>query len=171
MAIDKIQSESINLADTFAFTGTVTGAGGANTPAFFAISTSTEDNTDISDNTYTKMTFSTEVFDTNSTYSSNRFTPGVAGKYFITAKGVAQNLVNGGRGALAIYKNGSIMDDPYTSFFEDGNAASAGFCSMSVGAIVESDADDYFEIYAKKNDGGNTGGIYDKYFGAYKIIT
>ena len=27
MAIDKIQSESINLADTFAFTGTVTGAG------------------------------------------------------------------------------------------------------------------------------------------------
>ena len=28
MAIDKIQSESINLADTFAFTGTVTGAGG-----------------------------------------------------------------------------------------------------------------------------------------------
>ena len=33
MAIDKIQSESINLADTFAFTGTVTGAGGTNTPA------------------------------------------------------------------------------------------------------------------------------------------
>jgi hypothetical protein len=28
MAIDKIQSESINLADTFAFTGTVSGAGG-----------------------------------------------------------------------------------------------------------------------------------------------
>jgi hypothetical protein len=27
MAIDKIQSESINLADNFAFTGTVTGAG------------------------------------------------------------------------------------------------------------------------------------------------
>lgn len=28
MAIDKIQAEGINLADTFAFTGTVTGAGG-----------------------------------------------------------------------------------------------------------------------------------------------
>jgi hypothetical protein len=36
VAIDKIQSESINLADTFAFTGTVTGAGGVNTPAFSA---------------------------------------------------------------------------------------------------------------------------------------
>ena len=30
MAIDKIQAESINLADTFAFTGTVTGAGELN---------------------------------------------------------------------------------------------------------------------------------------------
>ena len=28
MALSKIQSESINLADNFAFTGTVTGAGG-----------------------------------------------------------------------------------------------------------------------------------------------
>ena len=34
MAIDKIQSESINLADNFAFTGTVTGASGNNTPSF-----------------------------------------------------------------------------------------------------------------------------------------
>ena len=34
MAIDKIQSESINLADNFAFTGTVTGAGENNTPLF-----------------------------------------------------------------------------------------------------------------------------------------
>ena len=41
MAIDKIQSESINLADNFAFTGTVTGAGGVNTPAFHAYLSST----------------------------------------------------------------------------------------------------------------------------------
>ena len=36
MAITKIQSESLNLADTYDFTGTVTGAGGSNTPAFYA---------------------------------------------------------------------------------------------------------------------------------------
>ena len=36
MAITKIQSESMNLADTYAFTGTVTGAGGVNTPYFEA---------------------------------------------------------------------------------------------------------------------------------------
>ena len=33
MAITKIQSESLNLADTYAFTGTVTGTPN-NTPAF-----------------------------------------------------------------------------------------------------------------------------------------
>ena len=36
MAIDKIQSESINLADNFAFTGTVSGAGQNNAPYFHA---------------------------------------------------------------------------------------------------------------------------------------
>jgi len=34
MAITKIQSESLNLSDNYDFTGTVTGAGGVNTPAF-----------------------------------------------------------------------------------------------------------------------------------------
>ena len=36
MAIDKIQSESINLTDDFAFTGTVTGAGDTNPLSVFA---------------------------------------------------------------------------------------------------------------------------------------
>ena len=79
----------MNLADNYAFTGTVTGAGGANTPAFFAQSTNTEDNTNITDDTYTKMTFSTEVFDSDSTYDNStnyRFTPAVAGKYMIYCK-------------------------------------------------------------------------------------
>ncbi len=35
MAIDKIQSESINLADNFAFTGTVTGAGGLSNASYW----------------------------------------------------------------------------------------------------------------------------------------
>ena len=34
MAITKIQSESLNLADTYAFTGTVTGAGFTNDHLF-----------------------------------------------------------------------------------------------------------------------------------------
>jgi hypothetical protein len=37
MALSRIQSESMNLADDFAFTGTVTGAGG--TPGLVHLST------------------------------------------------------------------------------------------------------------------------------------
>ena len=34
MALTKIESEGLLLSDNFAFTGTVTGAGGVNTPTF-----------------------------------------------------------------------------------------------------------------------------------------
>ena len=68
MAIDKIQSESINLADTFAFTGTVTGAGGVNTPAFMAYLSA---NQSISNSTYTKVQCNLEVFDTDNAYDNS----------------------------------------------------------------------------------------------------
>jgi hypothetical protein len=152
--------------------------GGANTPAFFAQSTNTEDGTDISDNTLTKLTFSTEVFDSDSTYdnsTNHRFTPGVAGKYMITAKATAISMVNDS--TAAIYKNGSIMEAAngaalgvYTSYYNVGTNGGAGETSMTLNAIVDSDDNDYFEIYGKKNDGGNTSGLVDKYFGAFRII-
>ena len=62
MAITKIQSESLNLADTYDFTGTVTGAGGVNTPAFYA--TRTGGNQSMSDNTFTKAQINSELYDT-----------------------------------------------------------------------------------------------------------
>ena len=158
----------------------VSGVGGANTPAFFAQSTNTEDGTDISDNTLTKLTFSTEVFDSDSTYDNStnyRFTPGVAGKYMITAKATAISMINDSEAAMAIYKNGSILEAAngaalgvYTSYYNVGTNGGVGKTSMTLNAIVDSDDDDYFEIYGKKNDGGNTSGLVDKYFGAFRII-
>ena len=61
MAITKLQAEALNLADTSAFTGTVTGAGGDNTPFFCAVKSS--QTTGQSDNTWTKITVDTEVQD------------------------------------------------------------------------------------------------------------
>ena len=155
----------------------VSGVGGANTPAFFAQSTTSDDATNITDDTLTKMTYSTEVFDSDNTFSSNKFTPAVAGKYMITAKASAISMIDNSTAALAIYKNGSIMEAAngaalgvYTSYFNPGTNGGAGTQSMTLNAIVDSDDDDYFEIYGRKNDGGNTGGLVDKYFGAYRII-
>ncbi len=80
MAITKIQSESMNLADTYAFTGTVTGAGEANTPAWFANKT---DTTSVANTTNVKATFNVEIVDTDSAFASSTFTAPVTGDYLL----------------------------------------------------------------------------------------
>jgi hypothetical protein len=96
MAITKIQSESLNLSDTYDFTGTVTGAGGVNTPAFSATLAGTQS---VSDNATTQVAFATEIFDVGSCYNNTgsavtlngisvpaySFLPNVAGKYAVSA--------------------------------------------------------------------------------------
>ena len=150
--------------------------GGTNTPAFFAISTSSEDGTDVSDNTATKKTFSTEIFDSDGTYDNStnfRFTPGVAGKYLILAKIRISNNINGDTPYMNLYKNGSATDgtaSPYTTEFRDGDSANAQFDTYTLNIIVDADDDDYYEIFFKKNDGGNSGGAQDGYFGAFRIL-
>ena len=108
MALSKIQSESINLADTFAFTGTVTGAGGVNTPAFQGYYSSSYQT--VSDNTDTKLTIDTEQFDTDGAFdtSTSRFTvpSGKAGTYFFYTKFYTYSSNDTGRQAkIYIYKN------------------------------------------------------------------
>ena len=150
MAITKIQSESMNLADTYAFTGTVTGAGESNTPAFQATMSA---NLSMSDATYTKMTFNTETFDTASAYdhSSNyRFTPQTAGKYFIYGRGFVDTVGNVGLNyrSINIYKNGSVVhrnqwQQKYTAGLTD--ASSLG----EVSAVIDMNgSSDYVELFA-----------------------
>jgi len=175
MAITKIQSESLNLSDDYDFTGTVTGAGGNNNPSFFAVSTPSEDSVNVADNTLTKMTFSTEVFDTDSCYDNStnyRFTPTEAGKYFIFAKAMTDNIVDSAQSKLEFYKNGSQMDDQYRVREKNGNASGDTEQTLTLSAIIDMNGTtDYIEVYGAHNNGGNTGGLYDKHFGAYKIIT
>ena len=86
MAIDKIQSESINLADNFAFTGTVTGAGGITEADFFrtnaAQSISASTATIISGN-WERDDFHFDKIGTGMTESSGIFTFPSTGIYLI----------------------------------------------------------------------------------------
>ena len=103
MAITKIQSESLNLADTYDFTGTVTGAGESNTPSFFAYLSSDQN---ITSDTWTKLQCNTEEFDSDNCYDNStnyRFTPTTAGKYYI----IAQGFMNNSSVYVGISKNGS----------------------------------------------------------------
>jgi len=178
MAIDKIQSESINLADNFAFTGTVTGAA-AMTPSFFASNTG---NQNASSNTATKLAFSNEVWDVGGVYDAStnyRFTPGFVGKSNISCgfwSYDAQELLY--RQDAMLYKNGSQLTS-----FEDrylGSTATLQRKWTSFNMNVSHDADDYFEMYGLfRTTDNNTADILSSsgnnaqfwnYFTAFKII-
>ena len=143
MAIDKIQSESINLADTFAFTGTVTGAGDSS--LFFQAYHSASQS--ISAATTTKLNYPTELFDTGSKYdtSTSRYTPGVVGKYFV--------------GATIRLTGSSISDSDARLYIKLNNAnegvvvgettySSAYYPMISANGIANvTSTSDYFEVY------------------------
>ena len=77
------------------------------TPAFEAINNT---NQSMSNNTYTKVTFGTENLDTDSCFASSRFTPTVAGKYFVYSTFTIQCGTNVGHaGHIQIRKNGSAI--------------------------------------------------------------
>ena len=171
MAIDKIQSESINLADNFAFTGTVTGAGGDNKPAF-SVGKSGDQSIDNAE-TMTKVTWDVEHLDSNNTFASNKFTPGVAGEYFISfnfrVQSNADNEVN--IVTARIYKNGSVVHNTDSRVdFRNNKGRGAG---VTATALVNMDTDDYLEFYGGNNASGGTATI--QYRGTlaqgFKIIT
>jgi hypothetical protein len=105
-------------------------------------------NQSISDNTNTKITLNTEVFDTNSNYdtSNYRFTPTVAGYYFISGtvyfNGANQYVT------VRIYKNGSIDSIGPQS----GNGAYS-YGSTATALIYLNGSTDYVELYGYQNSG------------------
>jgi len=131
-------------------TGSVTATGGfvqgaTAAPAFSAYSTTL---TSVSNTTFTKVTFNTEEFDTNSNFASSRFTPTVAGYYQINTcisgpgSGTGIMLAN-------IFKNGSN--------FKSGNQIpnnAAGTYVVVAALIYFNGSTDYVEIYAYQNTGG-----------------
>jgi len=168
MAITKIQSESLNLADDFAFTGTITGAGGNMKPAFFAKKNATQSP---GNNAFTKITYETEVVDTNNAFASSTFTvpSGEAGKYLI-----GFNKMNNKGGLTAedytmIYKNGSSGNG---GKFHFGGASPT--INMSMNVIMDLSVGDYIEIYhygttTNSSAGSLLSGERNSFYG-YKII-
>jgi hypothetical protein len=115
-------------------------------PAFCATRSAAQS---ISANTYTKIQFNTEVFDTNSNYdptTNYRFTPTVAGYYQIT---VNASTNASSASATAIYKNGSNYREVYVS-----NPA-IGSNAMITSLIFMNGTTDYVEAYIFQNSSSN----------------
>jgi len=122
--------------------------------------------------TLTKVVFDTEEFDTDNTFSSGRFTPGVVGKYFISGN---VNVTNGSNGVvniavMRIYKNGSQLTGSDLRVDFRGNPGKGA--SLSLTAVVSLDADDYIEFYAANLATGGSANIesYGSRIGGYRIL-
>ena len=162
MAITKIQSESMNLADTYAFTGTVTGAGESNTPSFFVTNGSAQA---IADATLTKIEYPTEVFDTDNAFASNKFTVPKAGKYFFSGGYKIATTGDFNELRAVIYKNGSAL---YNT-----NQANRHYDSAIVTAVLDLAVSDYVEIYGYHSGGESKNTLADSnsnYFMGFKLI-
>jgi hypothetical protein len=124
---------------------TVSGAG-ANTPVFSARKTGSAQS--LSDGSYVKITFNTVDIDTDSAYSSDRFTvpSGQAGKYLFNASIMFENDTHSATqyAITAFYKNGSQVTENQLDFRNNyggyGNNLAHSF-------IIDLAASDYIEVY------------------------
>ena len=104
----------------------------------------------LSNNTWTKVTFDTELFDTNNNFASSRFTPTVAGQYFFCAHIHHYNNASGATSYrnTAFYKNGSI----HTNTLMSENSTYGYTFKVPAMAIIEMNGSgDYVEVYARGN--------------------
>ena len=112
-------------------------------PAFEAIADGTQV---ISSGAYTKVLFSTENFDTNNNFASSRFTPTVAGYYYITGASVFSTT---GETVFAPYKNGSL----YRYLWDNSLTTTYGF-TVSV-LMYLNGTTDYVEFYLYQSSGSS----------------
>src|SRR6056300_1065790 len=129
----------------------------------------------VSDNTSTKVQFSTENFDTDGCYdnaTNYRFTPTVAGKYYvygIITFGVGSSELSYAQNIIK--KNGS---DYREVTVDPRNSLTRGVSISNYGIIDMNGSTDYLELYGRANTTGvdpdANGGLKQNFFGAYRII-
>jgi len=155
-------------------------AGGTNTPCFEAYASSSQGS--ISNNTWTKLQFNTEVFDVGSGYDNvnDKFVipSGNAGKYYIYSMAQLYAPYDANQySKIAIYKNGSVIVQDTADYRHDDSRVRPA----KIFSILDLAVSDYIEIYVLINaesgvpelasgSGRGDGGYYGTRFGAYKII-
>jgi len=168
-----VSGDTINVPAgvTIANAGTATGFGGANTPQFYAELSA---NQSVSSGSWTKINFNTEKIDTDGKYdnSSNyRFTPTVAGNYYVFGQVAFDELAADKVAYAAIYFNGSHANGNSGTY----TSSILTTATPKVGIMLTFDTDDYVEFYAYHNHGSSRNAIgnstTESYFGAYKLIT
>ena len=147
---------------------------GHNYPAFEAYLSSTQS---ISDATHTKIQFDAKFFDTDNCYSTStyKFTPTVAGKYYIYLKAEIDFASNqhGNQSQARIFKNGTVYS--LTVMQATSNPIGRFVTVFNHAVLSLNGTSDYVEGYGYGDDTSGTpaitgsSGIYRSTFGAYRI--
>ena len=147
---------------------------GDNTPAFFAHADGNQ--TSLTDNTYTKVSLATEVYDTDSAFASSRFTvpSGEAGKYIIygSVRPDADSNSDLRNSYLAFYLNGSRYSENRMNYSNSLIRGATNTATIS----IDLSAGDYVELYGATDTDGSArsfvgGSSYRSTFmGGYKLI-
>ena len=170
---DAVDNTILDLADDFAFTGTISGTP-ANTPYFYGRKGSAQS---ITRNVTTKITgFTTDELDTNSAFDGTTFTvpSGKAGRYYFHACVHSDYTAigsDGERNLLYLYKNGSTLNIYHDFFINSGyNLAQV---TNAYSTIVDLNAADYIELFIYNKDGNASGnakvGSGSHFFG-YRLV-
>lgn len=179
--VNELQDAGGNTIISSNGTGTFTSnlPSAVNTPAFQAYRTANQ--TLGGNNTFTKVQFTAENFDTDNLYDNStnyRFTPNTSDKYMIYSHVQigATAVDRNGISEIAIYKNGSKIA---VSIIDSRQASSLGgyrfTCTINY-VIQPNGSTDYYEIYARcfDNSGNTPELVHDTngsiVFGAYKLI-
>mgnify|MGYP001192590900 FL=1 len=158
---------SIPSGATIANSGTATGFGGDNTPAF---QVKLDGNQSIPDETSTKIQFNNELYDTDSAYDNTtnyRFTvpSGEGGKYWFYSQlqfNTASYL------ECQIRKNGSEWLKSHETQLSTSNSRSVWAAGVDIAA-----AGDYYEVFTYQDTSGALnliGNNTRSFFGGYKLI-
>jgi hypothetical protein len=137
-------SSSVN-----AFTATTATTANSLAPCSFSVHKNGTSQT-INSGSVTQITWPTELFDTNSNFSGNVFTPTIAGKYLLTLVVYINSTVNALVFPMTIRKNGA--------FYAQMNHATVGTLgqAMSFSVVVDANGStDYFDTTLQNSDSSN----------------
>ena len=138
-----------------------------NTPSFLVIKTTAQS---IGSGVYTTIQFDNEIYDTDNCFSTStyRFTPTVAGKYWVYGQMRSNSSSDFTSWQPFIYKNGSKLIGTNNSHWH--------FESVHFGVVVDfNGSTDYVEVRGYQDSGtdqalGTSSSEYLNNFGAYKLI-
>ena len=147
--------------DTIALASGASQTLAANTPSFVAHA---DVNQSLSNATMTKLTVTSEDFDTDSAFADSKFTvpSGKAGKYFFVGKARLSNVT--GYVTLDLYKNGSLAGIQFRS-----QSYGTSYESAIITAILDLSASDYIELYGMQVTGG-TANLTGKLLQGYRLV-